>query len=74
MKKYREKEEHLLAAGKWSSILKIWAVPCNNCSKCAPDKIPLVELTEAEPQENTAIALALEFELQKLAVQLGNEV
>ena len=49
-------------------------VPCNNCIKCAPDKIPLVELTEAEPQENTAIALALELELQKLAVQLGNEV
>jgi hypothetical protein len=44
------------------------------CIKCAPDKIPLVELTEAEPQENTAIALALEFEFQKLAVQLGNEV
>ncbi|KAN0068073.1 hypothetical protein V8E54_013643 [Elaphomyces granulatus] len=62
----------------WHALMKRYdeeiPVPCNNCSKCAPDKILLVELAEAEPQENTAIALALELELQKLAVQLGNEV
>jgi hypothetical protein len=33
-------------------------VPCNNCSKCAPDRITLVELMEAEPQENYCYSLA----------------
>ena len=39
-----------------------------------PFIIPLVELTEAEPQENAAVASAIDLELEKLAVQLGNEV